>query len=969
MEIAIVSPGLAFGPNTLDHFSLGGSETAALMIAKELRALGHLVTLFCNLPGPGRPDFIQSGSIGPDKVRYVQIEAYGPFAANTEVDLLIVSRDPRLFGVPHQARKAVLWCHDLATYHQYTPMLLQHAFNFDEIWTVSEYHRQQIHKVIGYPLANIRATRNGISRWNIDKVFPRQDKTLLYAARPERGLDNLIKPGGIMDRLPDFKLKVCMYNNYPEHMRGYYEFLFNRMKQMPNVEMLGSLTQKQLRQLMSETWAYVYPTGFEEVSCILAREAIEQHLPFICTHHGALPETLGGDAVFVGPQSDRTYGSSTQLPIEFAAKIRWLHEHPSEYAELQRRLSERQDLYWDDVAKQMASWAEPLQPSAYSKLFSLIEDSDVVAAKAYADSLPPRELTKGVRTLIGRVEQWYPYLFGRETFADYYERYYKNEDAKGARVKPNLENTDRFKSIAEAIAQLPPGSKVVDYGCAEGTIILGLAKHFPDKLFFGHDFAQSNLVLAQKYADQDGLKNVSFHLVTGPKDIAGNDYDAAVVSEVLEHVEKPWKLTEEIESHIKEGGKIIITVPSGPWEAIGLYDINQWGWRAHIWHINKWMIRKMFADKEHCQMANITIGHGVDGRALGHLVYIYQVDHKPIYAIDPLEKAKQHRCRQTVSTAIIAMNSEETILRTLNSIGRYTQQIQIALGPSQDNTQSLIKNWATQHPWVEMRVVQVPKIEPGKFGFDDARNTSAQGLDGDWIFWIDTDEYLSPGAWYSYLRNNAFDSYAIHQHHFTVDPRGTPAQLDKPARLFRNNGSFTFYGKVHEHAEKGFNGGPGFGMIMHNVDIGHVGYVNDAVRRDRFQRNYPFLEWDRQVYPERKLGLYLWLRDTIHKMRWSLEQRDMNFARQLAEEAVQFYKKNSRLFENIGSGYQQALGYVSEAMTILGRGIPFEVMVKMPDTGGVMAYAGIFDDPDELAYPLKQFMRDELNKRTSGYWQ
>jgi hypothetical protein len=43
-----------------------------------------------------------------------------------------------------------------------TPAIDQVQFAIDEVWTVSEWHRQQIHEVTGYPLESIVALRNGI---------------------------------------------------------------------------------------------------------------------------------------------------------------------------------------------------------------------------------------------------------------------------------------------------------------------------------------------------------------------------------------------------------------------------------------------------------------------------------------------------------------------------------------------------------------------------------------------------------------------------------------------------------------------------------------------------------------------------------------------------------------------------------------------------------------------------------------
>lgn len=959
MEIVIVSGGMPFGPDTLDRKSLGGSETAAINIARALRSLGNLVIVFCPL------DSVQRDFNCKDGIRWKHIDDYPNFIVNTEVDLLIVSRNAEFFGHPHQARKAVLWCHDLATHTYTTPTALSLGWNFDEVWVVSEYHRQQWHRITGYPLQNIRVTRNGITP--IETIdMGKVPKQLLYAARPERGLENLVRPGGIMSRLPDYKLKITMYDNYPPHMMGYYQQLFAWAQELPNVEVLGPKTQAELRQLMRNSWAYVYPTNFEEVSCILAREAISVHTPFICTAKGALMETLGDCGIYV-PSNDV---GSDAYNDRFIQEIRLL-ENPDRYREIQEKMAKREDLDWLSVAEQWVNWSEPKQPRNFSRLWSMIEDSDVIPAINYLNSLDLNEHTSSIVRLKQQLEDLYPYLFGRETFASYYERYYKIEDEKGSRKHPRMEGNPRFEKIAHYVGNLPHGSVVYDYGCAEGVIILGLAQRFPDKKFIGADFAQSNLDLAAKYAAERNLTNVTFELIDGDYKLENaqkKEYDAVICSEVMEHVERPWDLARYLEAQTRIGGKIIITVPQGPWEATGLYDKRQWFWRAHIWHIDKWMIRRMFAKKQHCTLDTVSQGHYHDGRAIGHLVFTYVADGEPIAPIDPLEKALRHRSRQTVAACIIAMNNEATILNLLNSLSTQVQIIQIALGPSTDKTKMLCEEWAKDHPWIDFRIISVPKIEPYKFGFDDARNASIDGIDADWILWIDTDEYLS-GDVRKFLRNNAYDAYAIHQHHFTVEPRGAPAQIDKPARLFRNNGDFTFYGKVHEHAEKGPNGGPGFCMMLPEVDIGHPGYVNEKVRRERFNRNFPLLVWDRQVYPHRKLGHYLWLRDIVHRMRYFVELRNIPEARRLAEEAVAFYRSMWKDIDSIGMGGINALGYYSEALALLGRGIQVNMAVQLDPAQPPAQIQGIFETPEEAVRLMEQALKPEFEKRKSGYWQ
>jgi glycosyltransferase involved in cell wall biosynthesis len=275
MHVVIAAGGMPFGPRTPELASLGGSETAALMLAKALASRGHLVSMFCNLPRPPAPDACQPGT-APDGVCYHDLREFGDYVAKTEHDLTIGLRDPQFMGMFCKSKKKVLWAHDIFTKRGMARALDVMGWTFDEIWAVSEWHRKQIHEATGYPLENIVALRNGIVRYDDVTTLYRDKKSIIYASRPERGLDNLIMPGGVMDNLPDYTLTVAMYEHFPEHMRGYYEQIMARMKAMPNVRFVGGKPNHELRRMIADSAAYIYPTQFEETSCILARECIEQ---------------------------------------------------------------------------------------------------------------------------------------------------------------------------------------------------------------------------------------------------------------------------------------------------------------------------------------------------------------------------------------------------------------------------------------------------------------------------------------------------------------------------------------------------------------------------------------------------------------------------------------------------------------------------------------------------------------------
>lgn len=688
MRVIIACGAMEFGPKTPEVSSLGGSETAALMLAKALAVNGHQVDMFCNLPAPGRSDHFPDGNT-EEGVTYHELKHYGDFVLKTEHDLTIAVRNPQFLAVVCKSKKKVLWAHDIFTKRGMGNVLGEMGFCFDEIWAVSEWHRQQIHEATDYPLSHIVALRNGIVKYPEHAPVLREPNKLIYAARPERGLDNLIMPGGVMDNLPEYTLHVFMYEHYPEHMKNYYTAIMKRMKEMPNVEFHGGVPNRVLRDQIASAEAYIYPTQFEETSCCLARECIEQRTPFLTTRIGALPETLENCGLYFEDWlKDKSRPEPKKGTPEWCAEFAQFFRETLDlfpYFFTIRSMETRTDLYWDGVAKMVEDHAAP------------------------------------------------------------------------------------------------------------------------------------------KFATE-----------------------------------------------------------------------------------------------------------------------------------------------QTCGAAIIAYNNEDTILRCLNSLVGNVDAIQIALcDQNMDHTQDIITQFTEAHPEIDVRVKSVPLIEPYKFGFDDARKASVEGLETDWILWIDTDEYLV-GSLRKYLRNNHLQSYLISQHHFTVEPRGSAPQIDRPARLFRRSENFQCHGHIHEHFECP-EGGPGRGYLLHDVDIGHTGYVNEDVRKSRFRRNWPFLEWEMKDGSGRKLNKFLWLRDIIHRMRITASDGKNKEAYELAEEAVSYYNANYEAMAAFGPGIFQALQYVAEAKTLLGKGAPMRITVQLED-GRNAVLEGKFEEFDEVARVLKQIIEPELKDRGSKYY-
>src|SRR2546430_1600637 len=78
LDVVLFAPGMPFQGDTLEQAALGGSETAALCMARELAKLGLRVRIFSN----GRPgDY--------DGVMYLPADQFGVYAQTVPHDVTV----------------------------------------------------------------------------------------------------------------------------------------------------------------------------------------------------------------------------------------------------------------------------------------------------------------------------------------------------------------------------------------------------------------------------------------------------------------------------------------------------------------------------------------------------------------------------------------------------------------------------------------------------------------------------------------------------------------------------------------------------------------------------------------------------------------------------------------------------------------------------------------------------------------
>lgn len=928
MFIVMHCGGMPFDGSTIKKQSLGGSETAAYYVARELARRGHKVTLFTNQPTESEADGVAYRYSG----RLTEVtplgDRYHTYAVATPHDVNITQRHPAAFHIPTAAKLNLWWLHDVPL-PDLKGAVTGNMLRTDGVLCVSAWHRQQVIDVWGVRPERAFNIGNGVDLNLFDSVNmvgdppkpqvsqkiaglaagePAGAYRLLYSSRPERGLETLVKPGGIMERLVELEplahLYVCGYDNVTAPMQDYYAWLEARCDKLPNVTHLGALTKPDLAAVMRSCDLLAYPTVFSETSCITAMEAQAAGLPFLSSYCGALPETcLDSGSVLLPLQANTDYrpgameagDPSVEVDIEgFTDAIVQLARAPEEelqaMADAQRKAARRHT--WAAAVDQLEAVAgELFEQSSAAICRGLMRNSDIYALTDYVGEQPIQTAGTIVNSTDDELSECYGFI-NTVDWSEHYREYYAYEKARGVDYGPeDLANNARFEYVASVLSRLPAGSRVLDYGCAHGHYTVNLAKRLPGLQFVGVDITESNIRTARKWVEDEGLDNVRFEvgqlvgdrIVTSSDEILDEPLDAPLIewapqpvqdciiaAEVLEHVAEPWRYVDGLSQYLKPDGLFLITTPYGPWEAIG-YN-QHWPWRAHVHHFERADLHELWGHNPGFAVTVISSGRSPDGEPIGSYVTQFRKPSAPSGRIDYSRKLAQLAPRQTVSVCMIVRDAEATIRRCLESVAPIADEFVIRLdNETKDGTLAAI-NRALGEFAPHKPVLIMYGDSPTVIGFDQARNAAIGEASGDWILWVDADEVLD-GAEHlqPFLRSNQFDAYSVAHHHFSIEPAGV-LKTDYPARLFRNRRGIQFYGVVHEHPETALNKSIDYTAILPGVAIAHTGYTNEVVRRARFDRNYPLMLRDREKYPGRLLGKFLWLRDLFQLTRYELER-------------------------------------------------------------------------------------------------
>ena len=341
-------------------------------------------------------------------------------------------------------------------------------------------------------------------------------------------------------------------------------------------------------------------------------------------------------------------------------------------------------------------------------------------------------------------------------------------------------------------------------------------------------------------------------------------YDGLFLGEFCEHIGGITTFLSDVHAAVGDGVRVVVTVPSGPFSELLPVDTPKQ--KGHVHHYRPRDLDAIFGAQQGYTRDYLDCGYSPRGVAIGHWIIRYTTSAAPV-GVRPL--AHWHRTvrpKARLSVGLLAHYATKYLTTCLSSIFPIADEILIADTESTDRAE--LEHIAQRFG---ATLVTIPHVSRLEGGFSQARNVTLSMATGDWFLWIDADEELvgSAGVW-KYLQSGVFRGYAVKQNHLMID---CPSHFDTPVRLFKRGADIEFYGCVHEQPQMGdCNGDILPALQVYDVQIAHVGYLHEGIRRQKANgRNLPLLLRDRQVFPDRTLGLVLLLRDCVTQAEWRRE--------------------------------------------------------------------------------------------------
>ena len=234
---------------------------------------------------------------------------------------------------------------------------------FNSHWTYEKFRM-----MFGIPEEKCVIIKNGID--NIEQTKPYQKGQpikIIHQNTPWRGLSVLL---GAMQKVKNPLITLDVYSSCEVYGENFYKnndknytALYEQAKKLPNVNYIGYKPNSYIKEHLKDYNMYVYPSIFEETSCISLLESMAAGLYCITTNYGALFETGAEFPMYIAYSSNyRNLAEKFAYGIEAAAAS--LHESVIHNHLISQSQYTHQYYGW---GKQASSWTRFLQGAINAK--------------------------------------------------------------------------------------------------------------------------------------------------------------------------------------------------------------------------------------------------------------------------------------------------------------------------------------------------------------------------------------------------------------------------------------------------------------------------------------------------------------------------------------------------------------------------------------------------------------------------
>ena len=249
------------------------------------------------------------------------------------------------------------WFKNKANHHKYD----WYVFN-------SHWNHEKFRMMFGLPTEKCIVIKNGVDKIEQSKPYQKgQPIKIIHQNTPWRGLSVLL---GAMQLVKNPLITLDVYSSCEVYGKDFmeqndhnYTALYEQAESLPNVNYIGYKPNEYIREHLQDYNMYVYPSIFEETSCISLLEAMSAGLYSVVTNYGALFETGAEFPMYIPYDNDyKALAEKFAYGIDAAAAT--LHEQV-----IQDHLTTQScyTQFYYSWNKQAVSWTNFLQGAINAK--------------------------------------------------------------------------------------------------------------------------------------------------------------------------------------------------------------------------------------------------------------------------------------------------------------------------------------------------------------------------------------------------------------------------------------------------------------------------------------------------------------------------------------------------------------------------------------------------------------------------